>query len=166
MLLYSARDDRARPTRLRWVWLPEHAEGVGLHVRVWAGVRAVFPGESLLPLVLWFGGLTTLVVMALVMGPTVLAVSLFSPVSSTLIVLTLLLAGWLGRSLVRFRERTRRAMIRAKRCPSCTYELGDVEPGLDGCTQCPECGSAWNLNPPPPGTVVVVKPFPIIASSR
>jgi len=28
-------------------------------------------------------------------------------------------------------------------CGSCSYALTEITPGSDGCTVCPECGSAW-----------------------
>ncbi|MFO0861538.1 MAG: hypothetical protein U0570_13370 [Phycisphaerales bacterium] len=31
-------------------------------------------------------------------------------------------------------------------CPSCRYGLASIEPEADGCTVCPECGGAWELN--------------------
>jgi hypothetical protein len=30
-------------------------------------------------------------------------------------------------------------------CPPCGYSLYGLKPHADGCIQCPECGSAWNL---------------------
>jgi uncharacterized Zn finger protein (UPF0148 family) len=30
-------------------------------------------------------------------------------------------------------------------CPPCGYPLDGLAPHADGCVQCPECGSAWNL---------------------
>lgn len=35
-------------------------------------------------------------------------------------------------------------------CPSCGYALADIPAADDGCTVCPECGSAWRINAPFP----------------
>lgn len=47
-------------------------------------------------------------------------------------------------------DRPRFATFRLMRglCASCCYELVDVNPEVDGCTVCPECGAAWKLNAP------------------
>ncbi|HVZ93430.1 MAG TPA: hypothetical protein VG797_02865, partial [Phycisphaerales bacterium] len=35
------------------------------------------------------------------------------------------------------------AMLAARHCPSCGHSLSDLVAAPDGCTVCPECGSAW-----------------------
>jgi len=32
------------------------------------------------------------------------------------------------------------------RCPACGYEIMNLPPDSDGCTVCPECGSAWRCH--------------------
>lgn len=44
----------------------------------------------------------------------------------------------------------RDAMAEMRRCPSCTYTLAAIEVQLDGCSICPECGTAWKLPKTPP----------------
>jgi hypothetical protein len=39
-----------------------------------------------------------------------------------------------------------RQIARLARCPACDYDLAGLEAADDGCTACPECGSAWNLD--------------------
>jgi hypothetical protein len=39
----------------------------------------------------------------------------------------------------------RRTMLEGRCCPSCGYRLTDLVPEPDGCTVCPECGSAWRI---------------------
>lgn len=38
-----------------------------------------------------------------------------------------------------------RQIARRGRCPACGYDLAGLRASDDGCTTCPECGSAWNL---------------------
>lgn len=40
------------------------------------------------------------------------------------------------------------AAVRAGLCGACGYPLDSLEPGPDGCVQCPECGAAWKPRPP------------------
>jgi len=37
------------------------------------------------------------------------------------------------------------AMTRAGLCPSCAYQIDEIEPDDDDCTVCPECGGAWRI---------------------
>lgn len=39
-------------------------------------------------------------------------------------------------------------MLRRGKCVSCRYPIADLKQDSDGCTICPECGSAWKLNAP------------------
>ncbi|HVZ93429.1 MAG TPA: hypothetical protein VG797_02860 [Phycisphaerales bacterium] len=44
-------------------------------------------------------------------------------------------------------KRIVRAFLDIPRCPSCAHSLADLAASPDdGCTVCPECGSAWDLN--------------------
>jgi len=38
-----------------------------------------------------------------------------------------------------------RTMRHGSQCPQCWYDLVGLEPEADGCTVCPECGTAWRL---------------------
>jgi len=84
---------------------------------------------------------------------------LFSPFASLLIVigLSLVLAcigGWR-----RYLRETVLAIVDAGECPACGYDLRDRDRRDDALTVCPECGGAWNFNPPsPPHTVIVRLP--------
>lgn len=44
--------------------------------------------------------------------------------------------------------RMRSVLIRLGRCASCGYALTGLTSEDDGCTVCPECGSAWKLPDP------------------
>jgi hypothetical protein len=44
-------------------------------------------------------------------------------------------------------EQLRLTLVASGRCAQCGYRLIEVAPGQDGCTQCPECGAAWRLDP-------------------
>ena len=48
--------------------------------------------------------------------------------------------------LWRSRDHTAKAIILTGHCATCGYVLDGVQPESDGCTVCPECGSAWRLN--------------------
>lgn len=41
------------------------------------------------------------------------------------------------------RARIIRSLTRAWMCPGCGYSLAELEPEVDGCRVCPECGGAW-----------------------
>jgi hypothetical protein len=41
--------------------------------------------------------------------------------------------------------RLRNGFLAVRCCPSCGYALKDLPPDSDGCTVCPECGSAWRF---------------------
>jgi hypothetical protein len=43
-------------------------------------------------------------------------------------------------------ECAKRCVLSIRHCPSCAYCILDINPETDGCTVCPECGSAWNLS--------------------
>lgn len=92
-------------------------------------------------------GLTILVLTAM-FGPQVIAITMFSPVSSSIIVLVSL-AGVAIVSWYRDRAFTLKSlMIREGKCPACGYSLRDSEPDADERTTCAECGAAWKLNDP------------------
>lgn len=38
-----------------------------------------------------------------------------------------------------------RAWLSEGRCPSCRYPIDTLDAEADGCTVCPECGSAWRV---------------------
>jgi len=38
-----------------------------------------------------------------------------------------------------------RALVDERCCGCCAYDLSDLDPEHDGCTVCPECGSAWRV---------------------
>jgi len=44
----------------------------------------------------------------------------------------------------RMRARVARLIIAEDHCATCGYSLRGVQPEPDGCTVCPECGSAWD----------------------
>jgi hypothetical protein len=43
------------------------------------------------------------------------------------------------------RVRIRDAAVKDWVCPTCLYDLRGIPSESDGCTACPECGSAWRL---------------------
>lgn len=69
---------------------------------------------------------------------------IFSPVYSSLFMLTFALVrgamGWGGV----LTESIRAAMMQQRRCTGCGYALGGAVAESDGCVVCPECGAAWD----------------------
>lgn len=112
--------------------------------------------EYAVPPLLFALALCSLVALAAAQGPWVIAVTLFSPVASSLIVASIGLLLWLGRAIKRHHERVRTALIKRAQCPGCLYGLGGLEAGEDHLTRCPECGCAWDLRPKPAGREIVV----------
>lgn len=49
---------------------------------------------------------------------------------------------WIVRS---HRQEVARMVVGEHHCASCGYPLGEIDAAADGCTVCPECGSAWRL---------------------
>jgi hypothetical protein len=48
-------------------------------------------------------------------------------------------------AVYRIRYGVAAAVAKNGHCGSCGYWLAGLEPASDGCTFCPECGSAWRL---------------------
>lgn len=86
--------------------------------------------------------------------PVMLSLNILTSIDGTLIVkyggitgfliiiATVFAQAWWGGT------RIHAGLIRCKvryRCPSCNYALGGLTLEPDGCTVCPECGSAWKL---------------------
>ncbi len=138
-------DDDGKPARVRW-WR-------GLTRGGWRGVGSLW--RPLLPLAAIVIIPTGLATLALFNGPFVIAMVLFSPFASLLLVIAFSLvlgvatAGRrvVGESLARLRL--------AGECPSCGYPL-EPEPA-PAPSRCPECGSAWRVGEEPPAETVVVR---------
>ena len=43
------------------------------------------------------------------------------------------------------RTPTIRVLLKHRLCASCGYSLANLSADVDGCTVCPECGSAWRI---------------------
>ncbi|HLP83448.1 MAG TPA: hypothetical protein VK157_03795 [Phycisphaerales bacterium] len=138
-----ARDDRGKPIRVRvWLVAPDD-RGDGTRpwiVRQWRRLP-----EVIIPPAIFVCGILVLVTLALREGPAVIAVTLFSPVSSSLIFVSIALLLWMNRAMARHVKKTREAWKGAKRCPACRYDMRGLEPDEDDCTPCPECGAAWDM---------------------
>jgi hypothetical protein len=101
--------------------------------------------EVVIPPTLFALGVLALVTLALREGPAVIAVTLFSPVSSTLIFVSIALLLWMNRAMARHVKKTREAWKGVGRCAACKYDMRGLEPAEDDCTPCPECGAAWDM---------------------
>ncbi|MDX2017625.1 MAG: hypothetical protein SFY95_08325 [Planctomycetota bacterium] len=156
-------DDRGTPVRLHWRGLidvrpargPRPASSRKLarvrHVGALARHSARNLWRGIFSMPAFFAVL--LVTLAIVFawslrefGPQAIAFVLFSPVSSTILLVAV-------TALITFRgalgargERIRDGLLHAGRCPVCLYPLEDLEPEPDRCTVCPECGAAWRLD--------------------
>jgi predicted Zn-ribbon and HTH transcriptional regulator len=47
-----------------------------------------------------------------------------------------------------YRQQIARVIVKHGYCGSCGYSLTELEAAGDGCTVCPECGSAWRRSAP------------------
>jgi len=140
-------DDRGKHTRIRW-WRADPSR---------TGRAVLWLWRPLWPVVILVFIPSALVILALFNGPMIVAMVLFSPFASMLIVvaMSLMLASLAGvRTYLR---ESASAMARAGECPSCGYRLDRLEIAPDGCSTCPECGSAWKAGPDVPPAVIVVK---------
>jgi hypothetical protein len=156
-------DDRGTPVRLHWRGLiiarPARGQGPAMPRRL-ARVRQVgaIARGSASNLRRWFVSLPAvfavlLVALAIVFawslkefGPQAIAFVLFSPVSSTILLVGVTAVLTFRTALGARGERIREGLLRAGRCPVCLYALDDLEPEADRCTVCPECGAAWRLD--------------------
>lgn len=84
---------------------------------------------------------------------TQLAPTLFAPLKLSPIVHGILMGIWPFLALPPFiwfltranRLRIARTIVQYSYCASCGYSLANLTPADDGCTLCPECGSAWRI---------------------
>jgi hypothetical protein len=139
---YRSRDDRGLPTRVKWVWFLPQSSDRRQH---WVIRQLLRTPELVIPPAIFASGIAVFVILALREGPAVVAVTLFSPISSTLIFSSIALLLWLGRAATRHTTKTRELLKQSKRCPGCLYNLRGLDPGIDALTTCPECSSAWDL---------------------
>lgn len=168
VLRYRTKDDRGNDCRVHALWLGELPTRGAVDARPfvawirWArhAIRELaaigFSRPVLIGAVVG-GGILALIVLTLRVGPFALAVTLFSPVSSTLILVMLTAGVAIVGGASRVLARSRRRIIDRARCPSCLYSLREIEPDDDDATTCPECGNAWDLRPIGATQVVVVR---------
>lgn len=158
------QDDRGKPVRLHWRGLVAPSRrsprdrAPALLSRMRAREVGAIARGSASNLRRWFLSLPAffavlLVALALVFawsltefGPQALAFVLFSPVSSTILLVGVTALLTFRTALGSRGERIREGLLRAGRCPVCLYTLDDLEADTDRCTVCPECGSAWRLD--------------------
>lgn len=137
MIRWVAQDDLGVRRR---VWLPLYM-GAAREGRVWRRV----PVEVLGPL----GALCVVpigVVMgAIFAGPFVVAITVFSPIAATLILLHVTILTWLAAGLGRYTKRVVAGSLRAGVCPACQYEIGGAVVSEAGVCRCPECGAGWDM---------------------
>lgn len=99
-------------------------QGIGLLViLVWCGV--------------WFG--VSIVLMPVLPVPSVLKGALIG-IGGFLAMPPVI--WWLMRS---HRQEVASMVTREHYCASCGYSLREIDAAPDGCTVCPECGSAWRI---------------------
>lgn len=168
MLRYRTKDDRGNACRVHAVWLgdtPTRGEVDARPAVAWLRwahraaleIMAVGFTRPVLIGVLLGSGLAALIAVTLRVGPFALAVTLFSPVSSTLILVAVTAGIAIVSSGSRVLARSRRRIIDQGHCPTCLYSLREIEPDDDDATTCPECGNAWDLRPLGATQVVVVR---------
>jgi len=147
MFRYRTRDDQGRAARVHAIWIPPpRGEGgvLSFAIRLWWAL----PRSTTLPLMLLIGVPIAYATLALVFGPFFVALTTFSPIASTLILLAIWIVLWAARGFSNHARATRLSLIAAGRCPSCLYEMGEaIEDDASGMATCPECGSAWDRRP-------------------
>ena len=105
--------------------------------------------EPLAPAMLMVLSLGLWLTLLLSQGPMVLAITLFSPVSSSAIFIIIGLALWIRSALRRAARRAIESALLLRACPACGQSLQGV-PTREPATPCPECGSSWDLSTPDP----------------
>jgi hypothetical protein len=110
-----------------------------------------------LPLVALLGIPAFLTWLAAMNGPFVVAMVLFSPVASLLMVVAMTLMLAAGAGLKRHIADSVAWMRRRRLCAACGYDLAGVEASVEEVTTCPECGAAWRLNFDQMPAVVIVR---------
>jgi hypothetical protein len=156
MFRYLTRDDRGRPARVHAIWVPPPREGrdgvLSFVSRLWCAL----PRSTTLPLLLLIGAPVTYAALALIFGPFFVALTTFSPIASTLILLAIWIVLWAARAFSYHARTTRLSLIESGRCPSCLYEMGEaIEDDASGMATCPECGSAWDRRPRTRETITI-----------
>ena len=98
MFRYLTRDDRGRPARVHAIWVPPPREGrdgvLSFVSRLWCAL----PRSTTLPLLLLIGAPVTYAALALIFGPFFVALTTFSPIASTLILLAIWIVLWAARA--------------------------------------------------------------------
>lgn len=168
MLRYRTKDDRGNDCRVHAMWLgamptrgARDARPFVAWIR-WARravreIAAIALSRPVLIVAAVTAGVAALIVLTLRVGPFALAVTLFSPVSSTLIVVVLTAGVAIMSGASRVLASSRRRIVDRGHCPACLYSLGEIEADQDHVTTCPECGGGWDLRPIGPAEVVVVR---------
>ncbi len=176
VLRLRTTDDRGRVTRTHFIWVPPLVRRDGT-----AGERIEIGPAAVAILgwlwdVLWRGpaGRVALVILVLCglvyavfrVGPFALAVTLFSPISSSIILVSVTVGLSILACARRELYRVQRQMIAIGLCPSCTYALAELEEEADGYVTCPECGAGWDREPPRGAEVVVVRAAAVERSTQ
>lgn len=117
--------------------------------------RRRVPLEVLLPLGAFGVIPATVVLGAWAAGPFVVAITLFSPIAATLILLQVTLLVWVVGGLRAFAARVVRRRAREGVCPACLYEMAGALVDEAGLCRCPECGAVWDTTVEDAKTVVV-----------
>lgn len=111
----------------------------------------------LLPIAALAGIPALLIWLAVTNGPFVVAMVLFSPVASLLMVVAMSLMLAAGAGLKRHIADSVAWMRSRRQCAACRYDLTGVEPCREGVTTCPECGARWRLGRADGPPVIVIK---------
>ena len=120
----------------------------------WKGAARLW--RPMLPILAMVAIPTGLVTLAIFNGPFVVAMVLFSPFASLLLVtgLSLLLA--FAAACRHVLAHSLETLRRVGECPTCGYPLAASDARFSAVT-CPECGHAWRIGEPPPPERIVVR---------
>lgn len=147
-------DDAGRPTRLQrfgvMPWRPSQRAR-----RHWLGALILSPAGLMTALFLTvIGGI---VAIALVSGPWILGVLIFSPAAAIFATLATGTAKSWNALAVSRATRIKRSYLRQRACPACAYTLAGLDPDPAGLVRCPECGGTWLRDPPKPPVRVLIR---------
>lgn len=166
MLSLASTDHRNAPVRLvllRTCGVAERTVATrraGPPARIALGPLLLPAPSVLMPPAIRAAALSFCILIALVvlfsMGPFALTLTLFSPISSALILAGISMSISLVISLKAVAGTIRDRSVRANCCPACLYDLSGVPRAADDLTECPECAAAWDTSDPAARSRIVI----------
>lgn len=146
------KDDRGNPIKLCMIWRATRVSGYDKAFLIQRGDTVPFWSSFFLMGSMFAVAMQTWEILGnLVAGRSVFTLSLPWTIGifvGQFVLFGGAMAGFMHLYMWRSENHARNAMLRAGLCVSCTYRIDEIEPEPDGCTVCPECGSAWRIQDP------------------